>query len=230
MEITAIIPFYNEGLKPIQVVESIIGLKSLSKVIVIDDGSESNQTYLELKSRFPTVAVIRLNSNKGKATAVKEGLKYVNSEYVFLLDGDLTNIKAQEIENAFAEITFNPEIGMIILRRVEDETVAISHWLRHDIIFSGQRILRTEDLRNVFKTNVTGYQLENAINTYMIKGRRKVYWMPFSIHNKHKTAKWGLFGGLKQGFSSVPYYVNKMGLWQTLFFCRDKAPDHTATT
>jgi glycosyltransferase involved in cell wall biosynthesis len=220
-----IVPFYNEGLRPLRVVESIIKVKSLSKIIVVDDGSDSNATYLKLKSRFPGIISLRSDINKGKASAVKEGLKYAVSEYVFILDGDLTNIKAQEIEDAIEKIANRPEIGMIILRRVADETVAITHWFRHDIIFSGQRILRREDLGNVFENDIAGYQLESAINAYMIKNGKKVFWMPFSIHNFHKTKKWGWFKGLKKGLSSVPFYINETGLRQTLFFCRNEAPE-----
>lgn len=51
MKCDCIIPFYNEGLKPVHVVESIIKIENLSKIIVVDDGSDSRSTYLELTSQ-----------------------------------------------------------------------------------------------------------------------------------------------------------------------------------
>lgn len=223
-----IIPFYNEELRPVKVVESIVKVKGISKIIVIDDGSSNDKAYQEIKNRFPKVISIRLKTNSGKANAIKEGLKYATSDYVLLMDGDLTNIKTSEFGNAIGKITNNPEIGMIILRRVEDKSVALSHWIRHDIIFSGQRILKRLDLIKVFENEVSGYQLEVAINTYMLKNNKIVYWMPSSVHNLLKFQKWSFIEGWKIGIKMFAGFVSFAGwpnfIRQTLVFCRNEAP------
>lgn len=229
MSCDCIIPFYNEGLKPINVVEAALKVKSLSKVIVVDDGSIDNTPYLQLKSKFPQITSIRLENNSGKANAIKEGIKYASAQYVLLLDGDLTNIKTNELNNAIEKITSNSEISMIILRRIKDKTVVVSRWIRHDIIFSGQRILRRRDLEKIFEKSVIGYQLEIAINTYMIRNNKIVYWMPSSIHNLFKFDKRGFINGWKIGLKMFIGFITYAGwhnfLAQTLFFCRNKAPD-----
>lgn len=229
MSCDCIIPFYNEGSKPISVIESVLKIKNLSKIVVVDDGSTDNTTYLQLKTRFPQVTSIRLKQNSGKANAVKEGLIYATAQYVLLLDGDLTNIKTNELESAIEKITSSTEIDMIIMRRVEDKTVAISRWIRHDIIFSGQRVLRRNDLERIFKNKITGYQLEVAINTYMIRDNKTVYWLPSTIHNLHKFQKWSFIEGWKMGITMFIGFITYAGwrnfLKQTLFFCRNKVPD-----
>lgn len=224
-QVSCIIPFYNEELRPVKVVESILKVKGISKIIVVDDGSSDDRAYSEIKSKFPQVISIRLQANKGKAYAIKEGLKYPISDYILLMDGDLTNIKPEEIEKAIIKISNNHEIDMIIFRRVEDKTVIVSHWIRHDIIFSGQRILRRSDLENIMSNEITGYNLESAINSYMIKDHKKVYWMPLSVHNLFKQEKWGYSHGiLKVG---IPAFIGFMSspdfFYQTLFFCREEA-------
>lgn len=225
-QVSCIIPFYNEELRPVKVVESIVKVKGISKIIVVDDGSIDNRAYLEIKSRFPQVISIRLKTNNGKANAINEGLKYATSDYILLMDGDLTNIKPEEIEKAIVKISNNNEIDMIIFRRVEDKTVIVSHWIRHDVIFSGQRILKRNDLKNVMSSEITGYNLESAINSYMIKNHKKVYWVSLSVHNLFKQEKWGYSHGiLKVG---IPAFIGFMSspdiLYQTLFFCRKEAP------
>lgn len=223
-----IVPFYNEELRPVKVVESIIKIKSISKIIVIDDGSPDTKAYSEIKRRFPQIVLIRLNTNSGKANAIKEGLKHVNSDYVFLIDGDHITIKIDEIENAIHKSINNPEIDMIILRKVEDETVKVSRFIRHEIIFSGERILRTSDLKNVYQNTFSDYQIEMAINTYMMRNRKNVYWMPSSVHAFNKWEKWGYYEGTKRSLRMFNGFVSYAGwknfIWQTLFFCRDKAP------
>lgn len=220
-----IIPYYNEGARPIHVIEDLLKVEGLSRIIAVDDGSADRTTYRELKKRFPNITAIRLEQNTGKPHAVSEGLKFSKSLFCLLLDGDLTNIKAVELENAIQKITSNLQIDMIILRRSADSTAPA--WTRQDIVTSGQRILRKADLEQIFHNYPSGYQLEWAINTYMIRNRKKVYWMPFSIHNKWRHEKYGFIAGIKTYLTATQANL-RVGvhnlLWQTLFFCRDEAP------
>lgn len=223
---SCIIPFYNEGPRVLHVVESVLKVHSLSKIVVVDDGSTSATTYTELKTKFPNITSVRLNTNTGKANAVKEGLKYVTTPHILLLDGDLTNIKTDELENAIQKITTNPHIDMIILRRVDD--ITSNAWARQDIVTSGQRILKSTDLRDVFRNNFSCYQLEVAINAYMIKQKKTAYWMPLSIHGPLRIQKWGWKDGFRQVDSAVrgyfKYHLVGEFFRQTLFFCKDEAP------
>lgn len=112
-----------------------------------------------------------MEKNSGKPNAIKVGLEYVSAEYVLLLDGDLLNINDRELGNAIQKITNDPEIDMIILRRVADKTAP--SWTRQDIVTSGQRILKKDDLKNVFQKYPPGYPIEWALNIYMLKNHKK---------------------------------------------------------
>lgn len=224
IQVSCIIPFYNEELRSVKTVESIVKVKGISKIIVVDDGSSNDRAYREIKSRFPKVISIRLKTNSGKTNAIKEGLKHVNAEYVFLFDGDHTNIKTNEIENAIQKITSNSQIDMIILRKIKDETVKVSRFIRHDTIFSGERILRRRDLEKIYQNNISDYQIEMAINTYMMRNKKKVYWVLSSVNSFNKWEKWGWLEGTKRGREMFKGFVSYAGwknfIWQTLFFCR----------
>ena len=234
MNTDCIIPFYNEGSRVLHVVESVLKVNNLSKIIVVDDGSTSKGTFEELKAEFPQIIAIRLNINSGKANAVKEGAKHTTADYVLLLDGDLTNIKTDELENAISRITNNPKIDMIILRRVADVTLNILGRIiitisRQDIVTSGQRVLKVKDLQQVFHSIFGGYQLEVAMNAYMIKNMKHVYWMPFSMYSQLSMQKWGWKEGVKRYITSIKGYVryHLCGefIRQTLFFCWQEAPN-----
>jgi len=220
-----IIPFYNEGLKPLEVVDNLIKVKSISKIIAIDDGSDNNSTYLKLKTKFPQITIVRLKTNKGKAEAVKKAIKYVKSEYVFLVDGDLTNVITNEIEEIVQKMIDNPKIDMIILKLVTD--IMKSDPFRLYTILSGQRILRKSDLDKIYENNFSGFQIEVAINNYMIKNNKKVFWMPSSIHNLSKYRKWGKLEGSKRVitlFKEITDYVGWSSfIQQILFFCKREA-------
>jgi len=200
-------------------------VKSISQIIVVDDGSDENKTYLSLKRKFPQIIAVRLVNNTGKPNAVKEGLQYVRSSYVLLLDGDVSNIKINELDNAVSKITKNSDIDMIILRRSKDDT-SLS-WIRQDIVTNGQRLLRKQDLVSIFVNYPSGFQLEWATNTFMIKHNKKVFWMPFSILNLWRHQKYGFRAGCKTYWEATIANL-RVGLpsliWQTLFFCRNEAP------
>ena len=222
-KISCIIPFYNESLKPVHVVEAVTKLKSLSQIIAVDDGSENQSTNKKLLQKFPDIIIRRISVNKGKAFAVRLGLTFVKGDYVLLLDGDLIDINIQELAEAIKKIIKYPEIDMIILRRVADKTAAIIPWLRDDIVLSGQRILKTKDLRKVFSKKIEGYRLETEINSYMMENNKKVFWMPFSVQNIHKQHKWGYWEGLKIGIHGFIRYMFSVDMVrQILYFCKEE--------
>lgn len=216
-----IIPFYNEGKRVTSVIESVIKIPNLSKIIVVDDGSKDKLTYLEIKTNFPQIKVVRLNQNGGKSDAIKQGLKHVTATHILLLDGDLQNIVADEFGRAVDKMLNNPDIDLIILRRSKDKTGTA--WLRWDIVTSGQRVIKKYDLIEILKSKLKCYQLEMATNFYMISKNKRVYWMHSSIQNLHKHRKWGFIEGMKIGIPGLISYTGwKDTIWQSLFFCRNE--------
>ena len=223
-KISCIIPFYNESSKPIHVVESVMKLKPVPQIIAVDDGSENQSTYKKLLQKFPDIIIRRISENKGKAFAVRFGLTFVKGDYVLLLDGDLIDIKVRDLAKAIKKIMKNPDIDMIILRRVADKSAAIIPWLRDDIVLSGQRILKTKDLRKVFDRKIDGYKLESYTNRYMMEKKKKVFWMPFSVQNIHKQYKWGYWEGMKIGIPGFIQYMFSFDMVrQILYFCKEEA-------
>jgi len=61
--------------------------------------------------------------------------------------------------------------------------------LYRELVLSGQRMLRAEDLCKVFEEKFDRYQLEIAINTYMYKNKKIAVRYPFSAENTFKSQK-----------------------------------------
>jgi hypothetical protein len=123
-------------------------------------------------------------------------------------------------------MTSNPHIDMIILRRVH--SITSTKLLRGDALFSGERILRVEDLEKVLATHPSGYQLEIAINRYMLEHGRCVYWMPSSATNTLKVQKLGRIRGLVEEANMIVNLLTYSGLaqylLQLLVFARKQGP------
>lgn len=219
---SCIIPFYNEDLRVISVIESLIKVTNLAKIICVDDGSASRTIANEIKKKFPAVTLIRLAKNNGKSAAVRAGLSSITTPYTMLIDADLGHVIPGEIERGINAIVENPGVDMIIFRRISDPW--FSKIVRGEILVSGERILRVTDLEDVFKSHPHKYQLEFAINFYMMKHKKNSYWIPYSGQNDPKVRKRGAIKGFLQELMMYYDMLKFAGAWialKSLFlFCR----------
>lgn len=75
------------------------------EVVVVDDGSSDTSAEIveELAKRNPHVRLVRHSKNMGYGAALKTGLKNVNKDLVFLIDGD-NQFRLSEIDKLFSKI------------------------------------------------------------------------------------------------------------------------------
>lgn len=212
---TCIVPFYNEEQRICWVLEKLIQIPLFDTIITVDDGSSDNSKNIVKKfiEEHPssTISLISYNKNQWKSKAVYEWLKNVTTEYVFLFDADLSNIKIHEVIKLIKTVYDHAEIDMGILRRV------YAKWyiklLYRELILSGQRMMRTEDLKKVFHQKFDRYQLEVAINTYMHKNNKTTVRFPFSAENSFKADKWGFWNWWKRDFFMYKDIVGYQGFF-----------------
>lgn len=220
---SCIIPFWNEGRRLYDVLDEVVKIKNVAQIICVDDDSQKDMS-VDIRKRYPTITLIRLEKNVGKSGAIKEGLKIANSEFILLLDADLRNLDHNEIEIGNNAIQQTQNIDMIIFRRVK--APLIIKIVRGDVIVTGERILRKGDLETILNGSVKGWQLESAINTWMYKHKKKVFWVPHSGMNTHKPWKWGLVNGLKHDVRTFVDMISATGfinlIKQILFFGKNE--------
>ena len=208
MEVTCLIPFYNERERIKHVLDVISKVQSVSQVLCVDDGS-TDGTASYIKQHWPFVEVVELEKNQGKATAIASALKYVRNEQILLMDADLQELREDEIEAAIQAFCYHSTIDMIILRRINSPWFV--KWYRSDILLSGERLIRKSDLEQILKLKVKRYQLEVAINRYMIRRKKVVRWMPWSAMNTYKVDKLGVLSGSKKEFKMYVEIVSFVG-------------------
>ena len=173
---SCLIPFYNEQGRIFRVLNVATRFNNLTQVICVDDGSTDDSSR-QIVLRYPGVALLRVPVKGGKAAAVR-GHRPGPHQPCPAADADLRGLEAGEIGLAVSTALADPEIDMIILRRVK---AAIHARLsRGDVLFLGERILKTADLREVLALNPDQYQIEIAINRSMLQKQKRVYWMPSS--------------------------------------------------
>lgn len=220
-KITALIPFYNEGERILQTLRVLTDAPVFDEIICVDDGSTDGSSDL-VRREFNSVKLIQLSKNEGKCEAVKRGLEQVKTELVFLLDADLKDLDADEFAQAVEKFR-NRHFDMFMLCR--SEAPLIVRLVRGHIIFTGLRLMYTNDLKVIFGKSMSKYELEIAINKYMIDTHKKVGWQRSKTTNTYKMEKWGFWKGLQMevtmNFNLIKHSGPRELLRQIWYFARD---------
>jgi glycosyltransferase involved in cell wall biosynthesis len=94
VEISAVLPAFNEAANLEQAVGSMAAALQAQarafEIIVVDDGSQDGSAELldRLKSRYPTLRVVRHPVNRGYGAALRSGFDAARLGWVFLMDAD----------------------------------------------------------------------------------------------------------------------------------------------
>jgi glycosyltransferase involved in cell wall biosynthesis len=91
MLVSILIPCFNEKAFIEQVIDKVINQNTINKEIIIIDDCSTDGTVEILKEKLSNKVnkIIYLNENKGKGSAIKEGLKHATGEIIIIQDADL---------------------------------------------------------------------------------------------------------------------------------------------
>jgi len=224
MSITCIIPFRNEKDRIGKVLNELIKVKNISQIICVDGASNDGGSKY-IKQNYPQVESIHLVKNVGKTGTVREGLKYAKGDYILFFDADLSGIIPAEVDYVLEAILHDPTIDMVVFSRSTPRLITKLN--RFDLIYTGERILKKSDLAEILRGEVSLFQLEIAINTYMMKHHKKMYFFSASHINLAKSDKLGFISGVIEDlrmFWSVCSFDPWHYFAQTFFFCRNELP------
>jgi len=89
-ELTVVIPTFNNTALLIECLRSVHEQTAPpDSIVVVDDGSTEDVAQT-VRRDFPDVRVVRLPSNQGFCGAANTGLRAANTQYIFLLNNDMT--------------------------------------------------------------------------------------------------------------------------------------------
>ena len=189
MEATVLIPAYNEEATIAQVVRA--AKEAGFPVVVADDGSQDRTAQ---EAAAAGAQVVRLRENRGKGGAIAAGLKAVATPLVLLADADLLGLKPQHLQALLdpvargeAEMT----VGVFQGGRLSTDLA-----MRLTPFLSGQRALRTEDLRAVPGLEGARYDLELLLTRHAKRQGWRVCYLPLTgVSQVMKEEKRGLLRG-----------------------------------
>lgn len=208
MRVTAIIPAYNEESRIEKVIIPILKTDIISNVIVVDDGSQDSTS--EIVSKY-NVDLLKMPENKGKAEAVKEGIKYCRdkSDIIVLLDADLIGLTPHHIK----------ALILPVIEKNVDMTIGIFKCGRHitDLAqliapnLSGQRAIKFNVAYEIVDMDVRGYGIEMALSQLIKKHNLKVENV--ILDNVTHITKEEKVGFLKGVFWRIKMYRDIIKYW-----------------
>ncbi|MBS4024260.1 MAG: glycosyltransferase family 2 protein [Clostridia bacterium] len=86
MKISVLIPAYNEEDRIEKTVLALSNIRSISQILVVDDGSQDKTAQV---AESAGATVVSLEINVGKGAALNHGAKFITGDIVCLLDADL---------------------------------------------------------------------------------------------------------------------------------------------
>ncbi len=170
IQVSVIIPYYNEGERIIPIIEAIKNLRFVQEIIVVDDGSDAeSQKILHAQEG---IHVIRLVRNRGKAFVLETGVRYASAEIVAFVDSDLREFTPEHL-SLMLDIFLEGKYDMVIGER--EKEFGLLRRIGLPTMLAGERIIRKSTLidheKVIFSTN--GYLIEAAIN--------KVFFHQYSV-------------------------------------------------
>lgn len=189
-KVLAIIPAFNEEQKISATIQGLKQIDSVTKIIVIDDGSTDSTRKIAIESG---AEVIGLEKNVGKGTALRQSLIKLKGDSLLLVDADIgfsaknayPLINALEEEGADMVVGILPPSkksgGMGLARKFAAWSIMKKTGLVMNAPLSGQRAIRTSALRENYLKN--GFGLEVGLTIGFINDNKKVIEVPINFEH-----------------------------------------------
>lgn len=198
MEISAIVPAYNEVDRIGAVLEPLVVSSLVSEVIVVDDGSTDGTG--EVAQRYG-VKVVRLAENRGKGAAMAAGVRAARGDTLLFIDADLTGLTTKHVED-LVQAYASRDAEMVIA--VFHKGRAATDFSQRLVPFlSGQRIMpRHLWDKAAALAETQNFGIETALTKLAFREgwrQKKVVWEGVShVRKEEKRGFWrGLWDRLK---------------------------------
>jgi len=191
MRISIVIPAYNEEKTIFQVLNSVERVfKDIEhETIVVDDGS-SDTTSLICES-YAGIKCIRLNQNRGKGYAIREGIKYATGKYIAIQDADL-EYNPKTLYDLFQRI----KEGLVIYGRRDRKEGYVLYKLGNVFISSICNLIYRSKLYDIYtcykiipleiirslNLESNGFEIEAEITAKLLRKKTPIIEIPITYH------------------------------------------------
>jgi len=220
MEVTVIIPVYNEKDNINAVIDVVKSVGIVQEIIVVDDFSVDGTRDLLRKRKG--IKTIFHEKNRGKGTAVRSGLQIASGDIVIIQDADLEYSPEQypQLIKPIKEKKTSVVYGSRILGK--GSFLKSSYFANRFLTFLtnvlfGSHISDMETCYKVIKTELlrdlhlisSRFEIEPEITCKILKRKEKIVEIPISYTGRKKGKKIGVKDGIQAIWSLVKWKFKK---------------------
>jgi len=165
MKITAILPIFNEEKTVKGVLATLESSQLINEIIVVNDASTDKSEKIIKSFSSEKLTLISLKKNLGKGDAVKEATKGLETDIIFLCDGDLHNFETKHIKQILLPLLAGHGVMSAGLR---DKGIIRNFFDKHfGPLITGERALPCSVFKEATKHSLAkGFGLEPVLNDY----------------------------------------------------------------
>lgn len=219
MNLTVVIPFYNEEKFLRKSVERVLKIKDIKTIYLINDGSNDNSLDIanQLVLENTSIKLLSSDVNSGKGDALNLVRKYIETTHVVIHDADLEYFP-DDIQGMF-ELSQNNPTALILGTRFRGYKDRKNLYMRTLIankllstLFSIVHFRKISDIATCYKLmptsyfkyqeiNEKGFSIEVELLAKFIKTKNLIIEFPISYEGR--SYEEGKKIGLKDGFSFI---------------------------
>jgi len=208
MELSVIIPVYNEADNIKRILSAVENVKINKEIIVVDDFStDGTREFLRKKQG---IKLVFHKKNMGKGTAIRSALKIVSGDFVIIQDADL-EYSPNQYTKLFKPIKEN-STKVVYGSRILGKGVFLksSYYanrfltLLTNVLFNGHitdmetcyKMIETKLLKNLNLTS-SRFEIEPEITCKILKRKEKIVELPITYKGRKKGKKIGVKDGIQ---------------------------------
>lgn len=218
MNVTAIIPAFNERRTIAYVLTALLHTPQVAEIIVVDDGS-TDGTEPYIREYFPSVRYFRHGTNLGKGAALSTGAQHATHDILLFCDADLIGFTPRHVAQLLMPLGshcrlvcgvqefLNPFQKQSKGRSYDTNQSSFQEFLKG---LGGEKILYRVDFLQYVHRAPSGYGIEHDLLSYYHERRLPVRYVVLAgVRHRHKIWKWGLVKGLKKEFGAYDTFAKQ---------------------